>query len=676
MKNLLVNIKKASSRIFSILLMRLIFLLIVGILVFSGVRSLAQPPDKHPLDELNHSEIKAVVTILKNANKINSDSIFAEISLSPPLKVEVWNWKVGQSLPSRKALVVVKQGKEIFAGTVNLMAAKVESWEVVPPIGEPAILNSEYELSENLLKADSRWQAAMKKRDITNYSQVTCWDFAATSPLNYPVNQRLLSMTCGLKTADENFWGHPIEGVKGIVDLNNKKVLEVFDRGVIPIPKQNVGFTIPAILKRLNQFRQAPLKYIVQQPQGVSFKLNGRLVNWDNWQFHVRMDNRVGPVISTVTYKERGEKRKILYEASLGEILVHYGDPSPDWYDRNFLDAGDFNLGLSSTTLKPQRDCPMNARFLSRTLFDEKGVPTTRENVMCLFEERGEGGIEWRHYDDLTQTTQTRSRRNLVLRYITTVGNYDYILDWTFEPNGVIKASIGATGTEEVKAVLSQNIKDKNAKADTRYGTLIDPNIVGTTHQHLYNFRLDFDVDGQPNTVIEQETKKMVANNPKGTAFITENNRLLTEKQAQRPYNIMAYWQVINENRKNQNGYSVGYALQPRWNTTPLLNLDNLPQQRYGFLQNNLWVTPYQASEFYPTGKYPVASDGADGILKWTQANRSLEQKDLVVWYNLGNTHVVRPEEWPILPVEWVSFELKPFNFFDHTPTLDWPEIP
>ncbi len=61
--NLLVNIKKASSRIFSILLIRLIVLLIVVIVVWSGVLSLAQQPDKHPLDELNHSEIKAVVAI-------------------------------------------------------------------------------------------------------------------------------------------------------------------------------------------------------------------------------------------------------------------------------------------------------------------------------------------------------------------------------------------------------------------------------------------------------------------------------------------------------------------------------------------------------------------------------------------------------------------------------------
>lgn len=149
MMNLLIKIKKASSRIFSPLAARLISLLIVIILVLSSVNALAKQQNQHPLDELNASEIKAVVAILKKASKINSDSLFAEISLSPPPKPEVWNWNVGESLPSRKALVVVKQGKEIFSGTVNLITAKVESWELVPPLGEPAILINEYELSEN-----------------------------------------------------------------------------------------------------------------------------------------------------------------------------------------------------------------------------------------------------------------------------------------------------------------------------------------------------------------------------------------------------------------------------------------------------------------------------------------------------------------------------------------------
>ncbi|WP_337999614.1 hypothetical protein [Paenibacillus mucilaginosus] len=44
-----------------------------------------------------------------------------------------------------------------------------------------------------------------------------------------------------------------------------------------------------------------------------------------------------------------------------------------------------------------------------------------------------------------------------------------------------------------------------------------------------------------------------------------------------------------------------------------------------------------------------------------------------MVWITTGATHVARAEEWPIMPTEWVHAMLKPWNFFDETPTLDLP---
>ncbi len=66
-----------------------------------------------------------------------------------------------------------------------------------------------------------------------------------------------------------------------------------------------------------------------------------------------------------------------------------------------------------------------------------------------------------------------------------------------FPKNGVIGINAGATGIEAVKGVKARTMHDSTAKEDTKYGTLIDHNIVGTTHQHIYNFRLDMDVDGK-----------------------------------------------------------------------------------------------------------------------------------------------------------------------------------
>jgi primary-amine oxidase len=35
--------------------------------------------------------------------------------------------------------------------------------------------------------------------------------------------------------------------------------------------------------------------------------------------------------------------------------------------------------------------------------------------------------------------------------------------------------------------------------------------------------------------------------------------------------------------------------------------------------------------------------------------------------------HVVRPEDWPVMPVTRAGFNLKPAGFFDYNPAVDVP---
>ena len=49
---------------------------------------------------------------------------------------------------------------------------------------------------------------------------------------------------------------------------------------------------------------------------------------------------------------------------------------------------------------------------------------------------------------------------------------------------------------------------------------------------------------------------------------------------------------------------------------------------------------------------------------------------DVVLWYVFGIHHITRPEEWPIMPVDTISFWLKPFGFFDRNPAIDVPPTP
>jgi primary-amine oxidase len=42
-----------------------------------------------------------------------------------------------------------------------------------------------------------------------------------------------------------------------------------------------------------------------------------------------------------------------------------------------------------------------------------------------------------------------------------------------------------------------------------------------------------------------------------------------------------------------------------------------------------------------------------------------------VLWYTFGIHHITRPEDWPIMPADTVSFWPKPFGFFARNPSLD-----
>ena len=82
---------------------------------------------------------------------------------------------------------------------------------------------------------------------------------------------------------------------------------------------------------------------------------------------------------------------------------------------------------------------------------------------------------------------------------------------------------------------------------------------------------------------------------------------------------------------------------------------------------------PFDPNERYPAGEYPNQHPGGDGLPRWTAADRPIENSDIVVWYVLGNNHVPRLEDWPVMPVVSTGFKLKALGFFDQNPALDVP---
>ena len=73
---------------------------------------------------------------------------------------------------------------------------------------------------------------------------------------------------------------------------------------------------------------------------------------------------------------------------------------------------------------------------------------------------------------------------------------------------------------------------------------------------------------------------------------------------------------------------------------------------------------------------YPNQSPGGDGLPHWSDADRNIADRDIVLWYTFGQTHTPRLEDWPVMPVSSVGFMLRPDGFFDRNPALDLPPSP
>jgi primary-amine oxidase len=166
--------------------------------------------------------------------------------------------------------------------------------------------------------------------------------------------------------------------------------------------------------------------------------------------------------------------------------------------------------------------------------------------------------------------------------------------------------------------------------------------------------------------------------NPHGNAYFAQATLLSRESEAQRVIDPLSArsWKVVNPEALNALGEPVGYQLMPGDNVLPFARPESSVFKRATFATKHLWVTPYHPAERYPAGDYPNQHPGGAGLPAWTQANRSLENTNVVLWYTVGVHHVPRPEDWPVMPVTYSGFTLKPVGFFDRNPALDVPPTP
>jgi primary-amine oxidase len=256
-----------------------------------------------------------------------------------------------------------------------------------------------------------------------------------------------------------------------------------------------------------------------------------------------------------------------------------------------------------------------------------------------------------------------------VVSSIATVGNYEYGFYWYFYLDGTIQHEVKLTGIMSTQAL--------GPGEEPAFAAEVAPGLAAPFHQHLFCARLDLAVDGTVNEVYEVSAERVATgeDNPWGNAFRQRSVRLDTEGAARREIDPASgrYWKFVNPTSANRLGRPVAFKLVPGATPTLLAQPDSSVGRRAGFARHNLWVTPFEPEERRAAGDYPNQHAGGDGLPLWTEADRSLLDTALVAWHTFGVTHLPRPEDWPVMPVEYCGFHLVPVGFFDGNPALDLP---
>ncbi len=623
----------------------------------------------HPLEMLTATEVKRTTAILRDSGRVPANALFASIVLHEPTKDALAQWSPGDRVERRvRAVAVTGPDCGVVEAVVDLGAGVIESWDELANM-RPTLLMHEAAQAIGTIRANPEYLAALAKRGITadmiDRVQIDPWPAGV---FGYECEEgRRISRCISFLREDptDNGYARPIEGLIVHFDNGRNEVLEVNDHGVTTMPPNRASY-LAADQPRM----RTDLKPItITQPEGPSFTVNGNLVHWQKWQFRVAFDPFEGLVLHQIGYNDDdGRLRPILHRASISEMVVPYGDPDPLHGWKNAFDAGEWGLGRMTQPLTLGCDCVGEIHYFDATLATEQGKPWVIDNAICMHEE--DYGILWKHVDLWGATNEVRRSRRLVVSFISTVGNYEYGFFWYFYLDGNIQLEVKLTGIVSPMAI--------EAGTTPAYANVIAEGIAAPHHQHMFNARLDFDVDGETNEIYEVDAERMPPgpDNPWLNAFRAKSTRLETELGARREVDAGASrtWRIANPDARNGLGQPTAYKLVPTMSTPTLLaHPDSSVGKRATFAQHNLWVTPYAPDERRAAGEYPNQHAGDDGLPRWTAQDRSVADTDIVVWYSFGVTHFVRPEDWPVMPVEYTGFTLMPFGFFDRNPALDVP---
>ncbi|GAA1394646.1 primary-amine oxidase [Pseudonocardia kongjuensis] len=611
----------------------------------------------HPLGMTTETEVSAVREVLDAAGLLTEHVRYAFFAPEEPPKDEVLAGGPADRR-FRAVLLDLSTGRS-WDTVVSVTAGELVSSRELEPArdGQPPIIDSEFEFIEDVLNASPDWLAALEKRGIEP-ATVRAVPLSA-GVYDYPEETgRRMARAFGFRQDHEadHAWAHPVDGLVAYIDLTARTVDRVIDTGVVPVPATSGNFDDPAVQgPPLDSLR--PIE--ITQPEGRSFTVDDGRVRWGKWDLRIGFNEREGLTLHQIAFDDR----PICYRASVAEMVVPYADPAPVRFWQNYFDCGEYMFARYADSLQLGCDCLGDIHYVDATIADDLGNPKTIRNAICMHEE--DYGVLWKHTDIFTGSREVRRQRRLVISFFTPIGNYDYGFYWYLYLDGTIELECKATGIVFTSGTPGE------------YATEVAPGLGAPYHQHLFSARLDMTVDGLANAVEEVEAVRvpMGEGNPHGNAFGRSATRLTRESTAARDASpgTGRVWHVVNTEKTNGLGRPVGYVLHPLGQPTLLADEASSIHARATFASKALWVTRYDPAERYSAGDFVNQNPGGAGLPAYVAADREIDGQDVVLWHTFGLTHFPRPEDWPVMPVDYTGFTLKPAGFFDRNPALDVP---
>ncbi|KAF1986474.1 copper amine oxidase [Aulographum hederae CBS 113979] len=444
---------------------------------------------------------------------------------------------------------------------------------------------------------------------------------------------------------------------------------------------------------------------IMVQPEGNRYKIDTkeRFVSWMGFEFYFTTLQATAMTLWDIKFK--GER--IMYELGLQEAMAHYAGNDPMTIGMVWLDTL-FGMGFNMYQLVPGHDCPAYATYLP-TMFHQGDSTIYRNNSICIFEYTADHPLQ-RH----TTATHVSVSRNtyLIVRSVSTVGNYDYTIDYIFYLDGTVEVKVRASGyifgayhqleaaRQQASAASYSNANDEGRPTELlssrnsdeessesegepliyEYGYLVHPNLATSMHDHAIAFKADLDIISPTNSFHKVDvapiTRKYQWDSVPRKTMHLRQTPFTTETGLEWPKNAGAMFVVLNNATENAWGEKRGYRIAPGtgMGNPPHLTIKDSPAlgKAAGWAESNLFVLKNRDTERRAASEFN-AMEPEEPLVDFSKYvdGEGIVDEDLVLYFTLGSHHIPHSGDIPntLMHTSASSVMFIPHNFHDSDPS-------